>query len=90
MVKMFSQVLSFSLDCLVWLVKHCNGDLYMEATDGMGPLHAASQGGQLDCVKWMVQEAKVMSNLKAADGATPAHFSAASGQVSILCKTLFL
>lgn len=60
-----------------------DGDLYMEATDGMSAIHAAAQGGKLECIKWMVLEAKLSADLKAADGATPAHFSAASGQVYI-------
>ena len=71
------------MDCLIWLVNKADGDLYMEATDGMRPIHAAAQGGKLECIKWMISEAKLPADLKAADGATPAHFSAASGQVCI-------
>ena len=76
-------MLFISLDCLIWLVNNADGDLYMEATDGMHPIHAAAQGGKLECIKWMVSEAKLLADFKAADGATPAHFSAASGQVGI-------
>ena len=64
-------------------MNNADGDLYMEATDGMRPIHAAAQGGKLECIKWMVSEAKLLADFKAADGATPAHFSAASGQVGI-------
>ena len=64
-------------------MEKADGDLYMEATDGMRPIHAAAQGGKLECIKWMVLEAKLLADLKAADGATPAHFSAASGEVRI-------
>lgn len=71
------------MDCLIWLVNKGDGDLYMEATDGMRPIHAAAQGGKLEILRWMVLEAKLSADLKAADGATPAHFSAASGQVSM-------
>ena len=61
---------------------HGQGDPLLPASDGMAPVHAASQAGQLECLQWLVELACVSPRLKSGDGATPVHFAAASGKVS--------
>ena len=68
------------LDCVHWLVDHCQADAQLASNDGMTPLHAAAQTGRLNVTHWLVRSAKCLISCRTCDGATPVHFAAAKGR----------
>ena len=76
-------LVTFSLDCLKWLLEEARGHAYQTAGDGMAPIHASAQAGKRECLEYLVKEVNISVRCRADDGATPAHFAAASGQVGV-------
>lgn len=71
----------YSLECLVWLLKHGSGNVHLSAIDGMSAVHAAAQAGHVRCLQVLFEHG-VSPRMRSNEGATPTHYAAASGRVS--------
>eukprot|EP00117_Sycon_ciliatum_P043707 scpid11649/ scgid31614/ Espin; Autosomal recessive deafness type 36 protein; Ectoplasmic specialization protein len=73
------------LEAIKYLVTECGADPKGRTSDGMQPLHAATQNGHEEVVHWLVARIGKTALMETTDdGATAIHFAAAAGHVGLL------